>query len=287
MLSLDKITFLHTELTTRCNAHCPGCRRNNAGFGLAADLELMDLSVERFKEVVDMLPNLTTVQLCGNKGDPISSPHFYDIVDFCLEKKFKIHIHTNGGVKTTSWWHKLGKKLNSLNHSVTFGIDGLADTHGLYRQGVSFDKVIDNAKAFIDAGGPAAWQFIMFKHNAHQIEEAQALSRQLKFLRFFTVVSWRMRTARHYKTGEEYLLEQHFEDTGKPVPARRQGIYAETEVKYCMHLDFRSIYLNARGNISTCCYMDDVPYEGNDIDQQIRNQQPNDICKKACGTLKL
>ena len=37
------------------------------------------------------------------------------------------------------------------------------------------DKAIANARAFIDAGGKAEWQFIVFDHNKHQIDRLYKL----------------------------------------------------------------------------------------------------------------
>jgi hypothetical protein len=46
---------------------------------------------------------------------------------------------------------------------------------------VRYDTVIRNAQAFIDAGGRAQWNFIVFEHNQHQIELARRLSDDLGF----------------------------------------------------------------------------------------------------------
>ena len=68
-----------------------------------------------------------------------------------------------------------------------FGIDGLEDTHAIYRIGTSYNKIINNAKAFIHGGGRAYWQFIIFDHNAHQVEQAQQLANELGFEKFFVL----------------------------------------------------------------------------------------------------
>ena len=60
-----------------------------------------------------------------------------------------------------------------LNYGVVFGIDGLEDTSHIYRVNTSFKKVIENAEAFIKQGGLGTWQFIVFKHNVHQLESAK------------------------------------------------------------------------------------------------------------------
>ena len=75
-----------------------------------------------------------------------------------------------------------------------FGIDGLEDTNHIYRRGTIFPLIIRNVKAFIQADGRAQWDFIVFKHNEHQVEQARKLSVKLGF-EIFQV----KRTKRFYK----------------------------------------------------------------------------------------
>jgi hypothetical protein len=51
----------------------------------------------------------------------------------------------------------------------------------LYRRNVDYDKVIRNARAFIDRGGRAQWNYIVFKHNEHQVEQAKQLAQEYGF----------------------------------------------------------------------------------------------------------
>ena len=41
--------------------------------------------------------------------------------------------------------------------------------------------MIENAKAFINAGGKAQWNYLVYKHNEHQIPEARKMSEELGF----------------------------------------------------------------------------------------------------------
>jgi hypothetical protein len=47
-----------------------------------------------------------------------------------------------------------------------------------------FKKIMQNAEAFIQAGGRARWDYIVFAHNEHQVEEAEALSKSMGFEKF-------------------------------------------------------------------------------------------------------
>ena len=199
-INADKVRLLHVEPTSRCNAMCPGCPRNNDGFGVIKGLVLQDLDPDIIIARAKELPNLQAVHLCGNIGDPIAYKHLNELLDKIIlqntffrnqniEKHWFVDIHTNGSLRSTKWWQELGKKCNKhllRSHDVIFGIDGLEDTNHIYRQATNFNKIIDNAKAFIDAGGETQWQFIIFPWNKHQIQEASKLSNQLGFDRFVT-----------------------------------------------------------------------------------------------------
>ena len=67
---------------------------------------------------------------------------------------------------------------------MTFAIDGLEDTNHLYRRNVRWSKLMENIKAFTDAGGEATWAMLIFKHNESQIENCRSLSCTLGFRSF-------------------------------------------------------------------------------------------------------
>ena len=67
---------------------------------------------------------------------------------------------------------------------VHFGIDGLEDTNHLYRVNVKWKKVMENVKAFVENGGNAIWDYIVFRHNEHQVEQAREFSNKIGFKKF-------------------------------------------------------------------------------------------------------
>jgi MoaA/NifB/PqqE/SkfB family radical SAM enzyme len=84
-------------------------------------------------------------------------------------------MNTNAGAKSAEWWQELASVFGRMG-AVIFSVDGLRDTNHLYRQGVVWDNVERNMRAFIDAGGRARWDFLIFEHNQHQVDEAEALA---------------------------------------------------------------------------------------------------------------
>lgn len=183
-LNLEEIQKIQIDHTSRCNCACPQCARifNNS---INPSMPITDLEVTDYKILLEPFKkNQITIFHCGNYGDVIASPTFDDVHDYCLTKDVKhVRIATNGSMRKPDWWKSLATRSGD-KLSIIFSIDGLADTNSLYRVGSNFEKIIENASAFINAGGKAEWAFIEFKHNYHQIEEAEQLAKKIGFEKF-------------------------------------------------------------------------------------------------------
>jgi hypothetical protein len=255
-MHLDLVKWVHVEASSKCNAWCPACSRNNQGYGLAVGLVEQDLDPAVFESIISQLPNLYGIQLCGNLGDPVASRHFNNIIDISKKYAKKIQIHTNGSLRSTIWWKNLAVRLENIEHDVWFGIDGLAGVHEIYRQGTDFNKVIENAQSFISNGGYATWQFIPYLHNEHQLMECMKLSQTLNFKKFKLAKLYRTQTiAKHYKTGEQFDL---LPTTKFSSVININSIKKTAKPENCMHLSMPSIYISAKGTLSRCCYFSKI-----------------------------
>ena len=172
-----KVSGVEIELTSRCNASCPQCSRNYYGGETWPTLPLVDLSFDLIKtKLGKLIKNLSHVKLCGTYGDPCVHPKLIEIVQWIVDNSdCEITINTNGSLRTKKWWNTLAKTLGSRGR-VFFGIDGLEDTHHLYRIDTSYNKIIENLKTFNQAGGRSVWSFLIFEHNQHQVDQARTLS---------------------------------------------------------------------------------------------------------------
>jgi hypothetical protein len=282
-MQVNSIKWVHVEASSKCNAWCPACSRNNNGFGLATGVIEQDLLPEKFEEIISGLQDLYGIQFCGNLGDPLASVYIDELIDISKKYAKKIQIHTNGSLRNTEWWNDLAKNLVDVEHDVWFGIDGLSGVHEIYRQGTNFEKIIKNAQEFIAAGGHATWQFIPYRHNEHQVLECLKLSQQMKFKKFHLAKLYRKKTlARHYKTGQEFDL--------LPTDSMRSLINIDrvkvaVEDKNCMHLSMPSIYVSAAGNVSRCCYLTNSE-QFHSVEHLLKNVSTDltdKICIRSCG----
>ena len=189
MYKLEDIKQIHLEITQKCQAACPMCDRNQNGGALNPHINLDELKIEHIKEIFSptFIKQLTATQLCGNLGDPIIAEHTLETYQYFREhnKNMWLSMNTMAGAKTPEWWAELARTFGRKG-AVIFSVDGLENTNHLYRQGVNWENCMKNSAAFISKGGRARWEFIIFDHNQHQIEEARELAKKMRFDDFRT-----------------------------------------------------------------------------------------------------
>lgn len=275
MLRLSEIQTVQVELTTRCNARCPMCMRNYRGLDYNSGYPLTELNLEQFKKILqpDFLRQLTRgISFNGNLGDFGLARDGVEIVKYLCDHNVPVYINTNGSMRTPDWWAKLAHP----NVRIGFALDGLADTHHLYRQDTNWHTVINNATAFIQAGGRAIWRFIPFDHNQHQEQECIELSKKLGFSNFENINEGRNRGPVYTRTGNfSHWLGNRW-DTESSEPPDLQSLL-ENHITWFDHKTFKSskdinplnlscfhkknqeIYITATGEVYPCCYLGFYP----------------------------
>ena len=258
MYDYTYIRSIHLETTEICQAICPMCARNDVDDGnLTAQITL-----EQFKKWVpiDFIKTLEMVSMCGTLGDPIMAKVCYEIFEYIRKHNNTVilELHTNGSARTEQWWRKLA----SQHVRVIFGIDGLKDTHHLYRVNTNWSKIISNAKAFIEAGGHATWDMIVFLHNQHQIDDCYQLSLDLGFKEFHPFHTDRFGDRKNFKVWDKNKKFTHvIEPSTVPIKfyKKNDGLVTDQVDEFvsidCKVLKERAIYISANGNLAPCCWL--------------------------------
>lgn len=187
MYRYNEIQTVHLEITDSCNAACPMCARNINGGEDNPQLPGAELSLDDCKNIFkpEFISQLKRLYMCGNYGDPIAAKDTLEVFQYFRQhnSSMNLNMYTNGSAKKPDWWKNLASVLGEKSY-VVFSIDGLEDTNHLYRQNTIWSKIMENAQAFIDAGGNARWDYIVFAHNEHQVDEAESLSKKMGFEKF-------------------------------------------------------------------------------------------------------
>ena len=181
---------LTIEVTSNCQAKCPGCIRhkviNAETDKIGGPPKNINMTLATHNKLIDEASPLKHVSYDGGFGDSPLHPDFLDMVEYAAARcSGVLTVSTNASMRTPEWWAKLGAILNKhlpvednifyeKGHKVFFDLDGVDnETQVMYRINTSFDKIIDNAKAFIGGGGFAAWKMIPFEFNEPLEERAK------------------------------------------------------------------------------------------------------------------
>ena len=218
MYKYKDIRAIHLEVTQNCQAACPMCDRNMNGEGINPHINLDELSLEDCKKIFSpaFISQLKTMYMCGNLGDPIIAQDTLEIFRYFRENNSNmwLSMNTNGGARDENWWMELAQIFASSG-AVIFSVDGLRSTNHLYRQGVVWDNVERSMKAFIKGGGRARWDFLIFEHNQHQVEEAEALAKEWGFEKFVAKKTGRFITQDSKKKETHQAKDRKGKDTAE------------------------------------------------------------------------
>lgn len=202
-LKLTNIQSIQIDPTTKCNLRCPQCARIRNGKVLP-NLEMTELRIDDYDRIYskEIAPQIRHSFFNGNYGDPVASTNLRAAVEMILRRTGgTVHVVTNGSLQKPVWWRDFAKLIGKRG-KVTFSIDGLFDTNHLYRVGANFDRILENARMFIASGGQAKWDYLVFAHNEHQVDEARTLAKRLGFSEFNVKFSKRYISERSLKANQ-------------------------------------------------------------------------------------
>lgn len=267
-----EIKVLHLESTDVCQAACPQCaRETDTDFDKKQKHHLTVKVLERILPI-DLISNLDKMFMCGNYGDPAAGKETLEIFRWFRKHNpdITLGMNTNGAIGNIAWWTSLAEILNQPRDYVVFSIDGLEDTNSIYRVNVNWQNLMINAKTFISAGGTAHWDMLVYRHNEHQIDQCEDLARSMGFRWFRSKVSKRPLIKNlEFPVSWEVHKKQH------------------KSIK-CHALEEQSIYVDAQGRISPCCWLGsrqkNFIKDFDLVQKSWDSDSPEITCVEACGS---
>jgi hypothetical protein len=226
---------------------------------------IIDLPFEAIEKILDQ--GIRDIQLCGNRGEAIFHPRINDIIDLIKSSGSRFEMNTNGGRFDTNWWYNLGQKMTD-GDQVIFAIDGLKTSHEFYRNTKWMD-VIKNMRSFIDGGGDAIWQMVLFRHNEKEVNLIKKLSKEIGCIHTWIINSrvynnkYKKPIKEFNKTKEDILLTEGF---------------SNPENIDCRFGKGKRVYIGIDGSVWPCCFsrchygFKERAYKGNRVTEAYKDE---------------
>lgn len=184
LIKKDKIfgypTHLVADITNRCNLQCPLCP---TGTGVPGRKKGM-MPFPTFKKIIDEIGKyLISIDLF-NWGEPLLNKDIYEMITYAHERNIVTSVSTNFQYFSEE---SAGKMISSGLDILILSIDGASqESYEKYRIGGNFQKVIENISILVEKKRERkcnhpyiAWQFLVMKHNEHEVEAAKKIAGEL------------------------------------------------------------------------------------------------------------
>ncbi|MDD5192067.1 MAG: radical SAM protein [Candidatus Nanoarchaeia archaeon] len=254
-------TRLVIEPINICNLKCPLCP---TGQGNKAQPR-GKIRLSDFKLIINELGDYLYEIDLFNWGEPFLNPEIYSMVSYARSKNIRVKISTNFNTLKPG---EIKKIVKSGLSSIIISLDGASqESLDKYRTGSNFEKVILNIRALVlekkkqNSRYPKIiWQFLIMKHNEHEIDKAKKIAEQLGIEIEFRPVRTDL--------GKEIFEndKKKIEDYKEWLPSR--DIYSrfdyknkkrKVRIKTCMFLWTQSA-IGWDGEVFPCCAVYDYKY---------------------------
>ena len=168
------------EPTTSCNLRCPECPSGLRAFTRPTGM----LQKDFFTETIDDLHKELLYLIFYFQGEPYLNTSFLEMVKYASEKGIYTATSTNAHYLTDD---AAKKTVESGLDRLIISIDGTTqEAYKQYRVGGNLDKVLEGAKNIVkwkkelNSKTPFVFfQFLVVKHNEHQIEDIKKLAKEI------------------------------------------------------------------------------------------------------------
>ncbi len=169
-----------TEPTNNCNLHCLECPLGNDSSKRIKG----NIDFELYKKIIDEVKDYIIYQMIYFQGEPFLNPEFFNLIKYADNNNIYTSTSTNGHFLTPENCEKI---IKSGLKKIIISIDGTTqETYEKYRVGGKLEDVIEGIKNLVltkqqlKSKYPIVHiQFLVFKHNEHQIREINSLAKSL------------------------------------------------------------------------------------------------------------
>ncbi|MHA2282346.1 MAG: sugar transferase [Promethearchaeota archaeon] len=268
--------ILIVDPTNVCNLRCPLCPTGTGEIGRKPEM----MSFERFKKIIDNLaPYLYEVNL-HNWGEPLLNADLFKMIEYAHSKNIGTNMSTNLNTPRETDIDNLAR--SSLEYLIV-SLDGTTDdVYKKYRRRGDFNLVMSNLRELVEIRKSLnrktpviEWQFIVMKHNIHQVEDARRIAKEIgvDFVRFIPVA---LPFAAKDKAELKHEWFPKIEGSGNEGESWKRQFLQKPQKSACFFL-YRSLTVDPNGRVAPCCTVYGEGHEFGDI----LKQSPKEIWNNA------
>ena len=240
--------ILTVEPTNICNLKCPLCVTGNGKMSRKAGL----LDFETFKKIIDEMGGTIFYLLLYQQGEPFINKDFLKFVEYAKKNRIFVTTSTNAHYFNPE---TAQRTVTSGLDSVIVSIDGSdQESYEIYRVDGNLEKVKKGVRNLVrekikqNSKTPLIYiQFIVMRHNEHQITEMKNLTKDLGAdkLLIKTVQVETLKEANEWLPGEKDLRRYQLE--GDLLKPKRIG-------RGPCPRPWTSSLINWDGSVVPCCF---------------------------------
>jgi MoaA/NifB/PqqE/SkfB family radical SAM enzyme len=247
--------MLMVEPSSLCNLRCPLC----AVGANKLTRKQGNMPLYRFRQIMDeMGPYLLHLTL-WNQGEPFVNPDLLAMIRYAKTRNMVVLTSTNGHFLDGR--EKAEQLVASGLDDLIISLDGVSpETYQRYRKGGDFSKVIRGIRHLVAAkrrlGSKRPYieiQFLLMKHNQHEIKPLRALARELRVDK----ISLKTVQVESLEESERFLPQRR---------AHRRYIIEENSLRLkgrirnnCRWIWFCPV-INSDGTVCACCFDKDSAF---------------------------
>jgi len=242
---------LMIEPTNRCNLKCPLCPTGSNEL----EFPKIDMAFELYKKIIDELKNvISSVYLCGF-GEPLLCKDIFRMIQYSRRLKINTELSTNGTILNSDGM--ANKIVLSGLDEIRICLDGASnETLNKYRIKANMRDILEGIEKLIHCKKlysvdipEMTIQFIVMRHNEHEIEDITKIAKNYKIkLKLKTVEINQTRTTdalSYLPLHESYSRYRYYGDTNRLEPIELQS-------PSC-HYPYDWGIINADGSVVPCC----------------------------------
>jgi radical SAM protein with 4Fe4S-binding SPASM domain len=262
------------------------------------------LDTESFRSILDEVSEHSVYLTFYFQGEPFLNPDFLEMVTMAKAKKLFVATSTNAHYLSSE---KAKSVVESGLNRMIISIDGISqESYEKYRIGGSLEKVLEGAKNLVywkkklNSSTPhLTFQFLVLRHNEHEIEHLHALARE------YGVNEVSLKTAQvyDYENGSDLIPSN--EAYARYVKNEKGTFVLKNKLlNHCWKM-WHSCVITWDGKVVPCCFDKDATHQMGNINEKsfdtiwksdeynrfrsslLKGRNEIDICKNCSEGLKV